>query len=380
MKFHCLPLIVAILCISVTHSAPWPREDSSLLKQQGADGIKNGESVKRAANNRRSMTGVPFFEVHDLTGVKHEHIPHDVMPFEVVNIDGHTHDTLPADIIPVEIIQQNSPEVFEVHDLTGVKHEDIPDDVMPFEVVNIDGHTHETLPDGIIPVEIIQQNSPEVFEVHDLTGVEHDDIPDDVVPFEVVNIDGHTHETLPADIIPVEVVQPNSAEVFEVHNLDGVDHDDIPDDLTVFEVVDISEHTHETLPKDVLPVHITPIGPVSAGASAVSTDGSAVFASASASSSGIPAGVTRTSSGMSRIKVVPSYVNRMKFPTKSAVPHVAPAVASARPYARPYAATKVKCRQPDLFPFRGPATGMFKFFSDIVREELSDCTAGGQMH
>lgn len=301
------------------------REDSSLFKEQGADGIKTGESVKRAANNRRSMAGVPFFEVHDLTGVKHEHIPHDVMPFEVVNIDGHTHDTLPA---------------------------------------------------GIIPVEIIQQNSPEVFEVHDLTGVEHDDIPDDVVPFEVVNIDGHTHETLPADIIPVEVVQPNSAEVFEVHNLDGVDHDDIPDDLSVFEVVDISGHTHETLPKDVFPVHITPIGPVSAGASAVSTDGSAVFASASASSSGIPAGVTRTSSGMSRIQVVPSYVNRMKFPTKSAVPHVAPAVASARPYA----ATKVKCRQPDLFPFRGPATGMFKFFSDIVREELSDCTAGGQMH
>ena len=216
------------------------------------------------------------------------------------------------------------------------------------------------------------------FEVHDLTGVKHDDIPDDVMPFEIVNIQGHTRETLPADIIPVEVIEPVAdAEVFEVHNLDGVDNDDIPDDLTVFEVVDITGHTIDTLPDDVFPVQITPIGSVSAVAGAFSTDGSAVSSSASASSSGtLPAGIsTRPSAGMSQFQVVPSYINRMKiFPnTKSAaVSYVAPpVVVNTRPYADGHH-RKVKCRQ-DLFPFRGPAIGMFKFFSDIVREELSNC-------
>jgi hypothetical protein len=148
----------------------------------------------------------------------------------------------------------------------------------------------------------------------------------------------------------------------------------------VFEVVDITGHTIDTLPDDVFPVQITPIaGSVSAVASAFSTDGSAVSSSASASSSGtLPAGIsTRPSAGMSHVQVVPSYINRMKsFPItnkSAAVSHVAPApaVVNTRHYADGHQ-RKVKCRQ-DLFPFRGPAIGMFKFFSDIVREELSNC-------
>ncbi|KAI9563484.1 hypothetical protein GHT06_010947 [Daphnia sinensis] len=207
------------------------------------------------------------------------------------------------------------------------------------------------------------------FEVHDLTGVDHDDIPHDIEPFEVVNIDGHTPQTLPKNILPVEVIPTdNSGEVFEVHNLDGMSHDDIPDDLSVFEVVDISKHTADSLPADVIPVHITPIGTV-AGASAISRDGSAVFASASAGLN-TPGGVART--GMSRVKVVPaSHVSHIAYPVGNAgTTYVAPIVTG------PYA-TKVKCRQADLFPFKGPSEGLFKYFSDLIREELSDCMVGG---
>ncbi|XP_057376885.1 uncharacterized protein LOC130698095 [Daphnia carinata] len=206
-----------------------------------------------------------------------------------------------------------------------------------------------------------------LFEVHDLTGVDHDDIPDDIEPFEVVNIDGHTLDTLPKNIIPVEVIPAqNSADVFEVHNLDGMSHDDIPDDLSVFEVVDISKHTADTLPRDVIPVHITPIGTV-AGASAISRDGSAVFADASAGLN-TPGGVART--GMSRVKVVPaSHVSHIVYPVDN-TKYISATVRG------PYV-PKVKCRQADLFPYRGPSEGLFKYFSDIVREELSDCMIGG---
>lgn len=205
------------------------------------------------------------------------------------------------------------------------------------------------------------------FEVHDLTGLDRDDIPDDVQPFEIVNIDGHTADTLPRDIIPVQIIPTqNSAEIFEVHNLDGVSLDDIPDDLSVFEVVDISQHTVDTLPAGVFPVHITPIG-TAAGASAISTDGSAVFASAT-SGLNMPGGVIRT--GMSHVKVVPSsHVSRVAVNGRGPK-YVAPTVTG--PYNR-----KVKCRQADLFPFKGPSEGLFKYFSDLVREELSDCTVGG---
>jgi hypothetical protein len=69
------------------------------------------------------------------------------------------------------------------------------------------------------------------------------------------------------------------------------------------------------------------------------------------------------------MKSFPNITNK-----SAAVSHVAPAPAvvnTNRPYADGHH-RKVKCRQ-DLFPFRGPAIGMFKFFSDIVREELSNC-------
>ncbi|KAK4026552.1 hypothetical protein OUZ56_015555 [Daphnia magna] len=205
------------------------------------------------------------------------------------------------------------------------------------------------------------------FEVHDLTGVDHDDIPGDIGPFEVVNIDGHTSDTLPKNIIPVEVIPAeNSAEIFEVHNLDDMSHDDIPDDLSVFEVVDISKHTVDTIPADVIPVHITPLG-TAAGASAISTDGSPVFASASAGLN-TPEG----RAGISRVKVVPaSPVSPIVYSVDNAgTKYDAPTVTG------PYA-PKVKCRQADLFPFKGPSEGLFKYFSDLVREELSDCTVGG---